>query len=174
MGTLSGAFPPPSRMERLIPLRRPGLILSTVLALALLTAPAIAQPVPMTATAAKTHCQYYSKGGPCAPIMSVYTYSGYHEGDLKLIWAKLEPQHKVGTTYVSAEPVPGTRQVFKRIVAWASLPDVEITAAYVVHVVGKGFSYRKLPTGKHSGQVTLIEIEGDGGPILLLQGRRIG
>ncbi len=104
---------------------------------------------PTTGSAAARECPIAPAGVPChgTTIESAYTYSGYHEGDLSLIWTKLSPQHKVGTTYVSAEPVPGIRQVFKRTLTWHSLPDVEIVAAYEYEDVGRGFRHKQLPTG---------------------------
>jgi hypothetical protein len=135
--------------------------------------PATAQPASVEATAAKASCQYYSRGGPCAPIMSVYTYSGYREGDLKLISAKLGPEQKVGKTYVSTPPVPGMYEVVKRTFTWHAASGIEIVGVYLVHEVGRGFTYKKLPTGKHSGQVKLTDVIGSSEPILLLQGRRV-
>jgi hypothetical protein len=131
------------------------------------------QAAPPKAVTAKTSCQYYSRGGPCAPIMSVYTYSDYKEGDLSLIWAKPGPEHKTGTTYVSG-PFPGTYEVFKRTFAWKSIASVEIVGVYIVHEVGRGFSYKKLTSGPHGGHATLTDVDDGSAPILVLQGRRTG
>jgi hypothetical protein len=117
---------------------------------------------PPKATTTKAHCQYFSRGGPCAPIMSTYDFVGYREGDLSFIWAKLGPEHK--------ETV-GAKEVFKRTFTWHSVASVEITGVYEVREVGKGFRYKKLPTGKHGGHTILTDVFGDSEPNLVLQGR---
>jgi len=132
------------------------------------------RPATPEATATKAHCQYYSRGGPCAPIMSVYTFSGYHEGDLKLIWVKLGPDQKSSLSASQTSQCPECREADTRTFTWHSIASVEIVGVYVVREAGKGFTYQKLPTGKHSGHITLTDLIGDSSPILLLQGRRVG
>jgi hypothetical protein len=174
----ANAADPRSRAMRAQGLSRP--VKSMVLVLAgiligitLVGIRATAQTDPPKAGTAKTQCQYFSRGGPCAPIMSTYDYSGRKEGDISLVWAKLGPMHVVGTTYVSTPPVPGMYEVFKRTFTWTSAPDVEIVGVYEVHEVGAGFKYKKLSSGKHSGHATITDVRGTSGPILVLQGRRI-
>lgn len=124
------------------------------------------------ASTAKTHCQYASVGGPCAPIMSIYNYFGYHEGDLSLIRAKLSPNQIVGHVH-KTWPTPGEYEVNERTFTWHSVASVEIVGVYIQRGVGRGFSYKKLPTGKHSGQAKLTAITDGSTPNLVLQGRNI-
>jgi hypothetical protein len=174
----ANAAAPRSRAMRAQGLSRP--VKSMVLVLAgiligitLVSIRAVAQTDSPKAGTAKAQCQYFSRGGPCAPIMSTYDYSGRKEGDLSLVWAKLGPVHVVGTTYVSTPPVPGMYEVFKRTFTWTSAPDVEIVGVYEVHEVGAGFKYKKLSSGKHSGHAAITDVRGTSGPILVLQGRRM-
>lgn len=137
------------------------------------TNPSASVPATTTpAATAKTHCQYPSVGGPCAPIMSIYTYFGYHEGDLSLIRAKLSPNQIVGHVH-KTWPTPGEYEVNQRTFTWHSVPSVEIVGVYIQRGVGKGFSYTKLPTGKHSGHAKLTAVTDGSTPSLVLQGRRI-
>jgi hypothetical protein len=124
----------------------------------------------------ETFCPRAPANVPChgTTIESAYAYYGYKEGDISLISVKLGPERKVGTTYVSAQPVPGMYEVIKRTFTWHSVDNVEIVAVYEVEDVGRGFRHKKLPSGKHSGHATITDAAGGSSPILLLQGRRIG
>jgi hypothetical protein len=133
--------------------------------------PTVSTSRALSASAAQAHCQYYSVGGPCEPIMSVYTFYGYHEGNLSLIRAKLGPTEVVGHVYKTF-PTPGYYDVYERTFTWHSAPSVQVVAAYIVHFKGKHATYTKLPSGKHGGNTKLTETQGSASPpILVLQGR---
>jgi hypothetical protein len=104
--------------------------------------------------------------------MSIYNYFGYHEGDLSLIRAKLGPNKIVGHVH-KTWPTPGEYEVNERTFTWHSASNVEIVGVYILREVGKGFSYKKLPTGKHSGQAKLTAVTGGSTPSLVLQGRHV-
>jgi hypothetical protein len=127
--------------------------------------------LPPKARIAKAHCQFASEGGPCAPIMSIYNYWSYSEGDLKLINLKRSPNKIVGHVH-KTWPTPGEYEVNERTLTWHSVPSVEIIGVYILREVGKGFSYKKLPTGKHSGHTKLTAVTSGSTPSLVLQGRR--
>jgi len=165
--------------DRAGPVKGVALVLVGILfGIALVGVHAVAQtgsPVKTTvapeAAVAKAHCQYASPGGPCAPIMSSYTYWGFSEGDLSLIKAKLGPNKIVGHVYKSF-PTPGEYSVNERTFTWHSVAAVEIVGAYILHFKGSHGVYTKVPSGEHSGHTSMKETQGTSSPpILVLQGR---
>jgi hypothetical protein len=158
-----------------------GACIAAVIAIGLMPAVSSSR-VPTAATSETKHSAAAAKECPLAPfnvpchgttIESAYTFSGYREGDLSLISAKLGPVHKLGMTYVPTPPVPGMYEVDRRTITWHSLADVEIVAVYEVEVVGRGFRHKKLPTGTHSGKATITDTAGGSSPYFLFQGRRV-
>jgi hypothetical protein len=135
---------------------------------------------PVKAVVAQTRCQSDFQGVPClGPIQSLYAYDGYGSDKTSYLKAKFGPL-SVGRTVFKDKPKPGQYEVTHRTVTWHSAANVEIVAVYVIHRSLHGRMYQKLPTGPHSGHTTLTatkgisvsDVGGSSGSLLLLQGRR--
>jgi hypothetical protein len=162
------------RSQRLWALSGSLVAVVAVMGLSPAVGPSLARSTVASATKAR-ECPLAPANLPChgTTIESVYTYFGYHEGDLSLIRAKLSPNQIVGHVH-KTWPTPGEYEINERTFTWHSVASVEIVGVYVVHEVGAGFSYKKLPSGKHNGQAKLTAITDGSTPSLVLQGRHIG
>ncbi len=108
-----------------------------------------------TATASK-HCVSFVDGAPClGPIEAYYSMSGgsgWGGGAVRSIPAKLGPEVEIGKE-------PNGEPIMRRSLSWRAVSGVTLAAAYVMAPIVKNgkaaFSFRRIPTGAHSGHVTL-------------------
>lgn len=141
------------------------------LALSLLMVGVVGSP----SAAATVRCSHIAEPGePClGPIETAYAYDGYSEGDTSLIKASFGSNHEIGKD-ANKDPI------MQRTVSWHSAPGVKIVAVFVITRTWSPklhFHYRQVPSGPHSGHVTLTARYTDGvplPPLLAIQGERIG
>ncbi len=105
-----------------------------------------------TATTSK-RCVSFVDGAPClGPIEALYPMSGRAGGAVHSLPAKLGPEVEIGKE-------PNGEPIMRRSVSWRAAAHVALVAAYVMAPIVKNgkaaFSFRRIPTGAHSGHVTL-------------------
>jgi hypothetical protein len=129
--------------------------------------PAVGSALPRVPLAQK-RCVPLDRNAPClGRIQSVYAFSGLGSGALSLIRAKLSPEEEIGRD-AARDPI------LQRTFTWHSVPSVRMRAVYVVSAIGNTGKYRfhRIPTGAHSGHVTLTAVVDHRIPTLLLEGER--
>jgi hypothetical protein len=94
-----------------------------------------------------TRCKKFPFAPCLGTVDSMYAMTGAGFGDTKLIKAT---RSAPGTERIMPEGTLET-QAF----AWKSVSNVKIVAAYIVHKGIYRSTYQRIPTGSHSGQVTL-------------------
>jgi hypothetical protein len=122
----------------------------------------------LSAASAQTHCVPLDRNAPClGRIQSGYAFSGLGSGALSLIRAKLSPEEEIGRN-AARDPI------LQRTFRWHSVSGVMMRAVYVVSQIGQTGKYRfhRIPTGAHSGHVTLTATVDVRIPTLLLEGER--
>jgi hypothetical protein len=131
--------------------------------------PAVGSALPRVPLAQKQErCVPLDRDAPClGRIQSGYAFSGLGSGALSLIRAKLSREEEIGRDAVS-DPI------LQRTFTWHSVPSVRMRAVYVVSAIGNTGKYRfhRIPTGSHSGHVTLTAVVDHRIPTLLLEGER--
>lgn len=129
---------------------------------------AVASSLGMTSALAQTRCVPLDRNAPClGSVQSVYAFSGLGSGALSLIRAKLSPEEEIGRN-AARDPI------LQRTFRWHSVSGVTMRAVYVVSQIGQTGKYRfdRIPTGAHSGHVTLTAVVDVRIPTLLLEGER--
>jgi hypothetical protein len=121
-----------------------------------------------SAVSAQKRCVPLDRNAPClGRIQSGYAFSGLGGGALSLIRAKLSPEEEIGRN-AARDPI------LQRTFTWHSIASVKMVAVYVVSQIGQTGTYRfhRVPTGTHSGHVTLTAVVDVRIPTLLLEGER--
>jgi hypothetical protein len=122
---------------------------------------------------AQSKCTVYPF--PCiGHIVSNYAMDGLGGGDTKLIWAKYDGRGtgtRVPNGFLEKQPF-----------VWHSAPSVKIVAVFIVHKGIRVSTLQRVPTGSHSGRVTLSWVHQSAQtptgpdpnpPSLLLEGTRV-
>lgn len=95
-------------------------------------------------------CRVYPS--PCiGPILSVYAMDGLGGYDTKLIWA-IFGKGTVGEAVHEGMHIGNPE---KQPVTWHSVPKVKIVAVFILHSGARADTLQRIPTGPHSGHVTL-------------------
>jgi hypothetical protein len=118
-------------------------------------------------------CHRFSPGQPClGPIVAEYNYEDRFSGGATWLFkASFGPIRALDAIH------PFNTQ---RIVSWHPVRGVTMVAAFIVTRTNKPklrFHYKRVPTGPHSGHVTLTSVTVNGfptAPLLLLEGSKAG
>jgi hypothetical protein len=116
---------------------------------------------------AEARCVSDVRGEPClGPIHSSYNFVGMGAGKLASIWAKLGSQEEIGRDSIG-------NPIWRRAISWHSKANVKIVAVFIATSVGRTGrrTFRRVPTGEHSGHTQLTMVFTHNSPLLLLQGR---